>query len=81
MVVGIAERVIWLTVDGDGDGLGQVEAIGTSESRNLAQRVDLAVLSTGVEVGAGVSSSLNQLQVQVVVLGSDQDGDGARVVL
>lgn len=69
------------TVDGDGHSLGQIEAIGTLESRDLAKGVDLAVLSTGVEVGARLGLSLDQLQVQVVVLGSDQDGDGARVVL
>lgn len=69
------------TVDGDGNSLSQSVAIGTLESRDLALGRDLAELSTRVELGGRVSSGLDQLQVQVVVLGSDQDGDGARVVL
>lgn len=75
------EDLLTHTIDGDGDGLGQSEAIGTLESRDLAEGRELAVLSTGVERGSVVSLSLDQLQVQVVVLGSDQDGEGATVVL
>jgi hypothetical protein len=70
-----------LTIDGNGDGLGESEAIGTLEGRDLANGADLAVLSTTVEGGGRVGLSLDQLQVEVVVLSSDQDGQGATVVL
>ena len=69
------------TVDGDGNNLRESEAVGTLESRDLAKGVNLAVLSTGVELSVGVSVDLHQLQVEVVVLSGDQNGDGARVVL
>lgn len=73
------ENLATRTVDGNGNNLGQVEAVGTLESRDLAEGLDLAVLSAGV--GNGIGLSLNQLNVQVVVLGSDQDGEGAPVLL
>lgn len=69
------------TIDGDGNRLRQSEAIGTLEGGDLASGVDLEVLSAGVEFSGRVSLSLNQLQIEVVVLSSDQDGDGATVVL
>ena len=69
------------TVDSNGDDLGQGEAIGTLESGDLAKGRDLAVLSTRVERGSIVGLGLDQLQLEVVVLGSDQDGEGATVVL
>ena len=69
------------TIDGQSDGLGQNEAIGTLESGDLAKGRDLAVLSTRVERGSIVGLGLDQLQLEVVVLGSDQDGEGATVVL
>lgn len=66
------------TIDSDGDGLGEVEAVGTLEGRNLASRVDLQVLSGGSgRVGHGV----NELELKVVVLSSDQDGKSATVFL
>lgn len=66
------------TVDGDGNDLSEGEAIGTLEGRDLAERVELGVLS----VGAGrVGDSVDQLKVKVVELGSDQDRDGATVLL
>jgi hypothetical protein len=66
------------TVDGDGNDLSEGEAVGTHKGRDLAERVDLGVLSVGAgRVGGGV----NQLEVEVVVLGSDQDRDGATVLL
>lgn len=68
-----------LTIDGNSDDLRQDEAIGALEGRDLAQRVNLAVLSA--VVGSRVRLSLDQLQVKAVVLGSDQDGDGATVFL
>lgn len=66
------------TIDGNGDDLGEVEAVGALEGRDLAKGLDLAVLSGSV---GRVGLSLNQLQVQAVVLGSDQDGDGTTVFL
>lgn len=69
------------TVDGDGNGLGDSEAILALKGRDLAQGADLAVVRAGIERRGGLCLCLDQLQVQVVVLGSDQDGDGARVVL
>jgi hypothetical protein len=69
------------TIDSNGDGLGEVEAVGTLEGRNLASRVDLQELSAGVESSGRVGLSLDQLQIEVIVLSSDQDGEGATVVL
>lgn len=69
------------TIDSNGNGLRQSEAIGTLEGGDLASRVDLEVLSAGVELSGRVSLGVNQLQLEVVVLSSDQDGDGATVVL
>lgn len=63
------------TIDGNGDDLGEVEAVGALEGRDLAKGLDLAVLS------GSVGLSLDQLQVQAVVLSSDQDGDGTTVFL
>jgi hypothetical protein len=69
------------TIDSNGNGLRQSEAIGTLEGGDLASGVDLEVLSAGVELSGRVSLGVNQLQLEVVVLSSDQDGDGATVVL
>lgn len=69
------------TIDGNGNSLREVEAIGTLEGGDLARGVDLVVLSAGVELSSRVSLGGNQLQLQVVVLSSDQDGEGATVVL
>lgn len=69
------------TIDGNGNNLREGEAIGTLEGGDLASGVDLEVLSAGVELSSRVGLSLNQLQIEVVVLSSDQDGDGATVVL
>jgi hypothetical protein len=67
------------TVDGNGDNLGQSEAIGTLEGGDLAKGLDLEVLGAGVNSRVGLG--FDQLQVEVVVLGSDQDGDGTTVLL
>lgn len=72
-------RLLTRTVDVDGDGLEQLEAIGTLESRDLSEGLDSTVLSTGVGISLGLS--LDQLKVEVVVLGSDQDREGATVLL
>lgn len=74
-----AESCQQLTVDGNSHDLGQVEAIGALETRDLAEGVNLAVLSA--VIGSRVRLSLDQLEVEAVVLGSDQDGDGTTVFL
>jgi hypothetical protein len=51
------------TVDGDGNGLGQFEAISTNEGRNLAKRVDI---SRGLAGGG-----LNDFEVESIGLSSD----------
>ena len=66
------------TIDSDGNGLGEVEAVGTLEGGDLASGVDLKVLSGGSRrVGNGV----HQLKLEVIVLSSDQDGKSATVFL
>lgn len=67
------------TIDGDGDSLGELEAVGTLEGRDLAEGLDLAVL--GARVLGAARLSLDQVQLKAVVLGSDQGGDGTTVVL
>lgn len=74
-------RCKWLTVDGDGNDLGESVAIGTLESRDLAQGAELGVLGRLVEGIRRVALGVDQLQLHVVGLGRDEDGDGARVVL
>lgn len=69
------------TVDGQSNDLGQTEAVGTLEGRDLARGVQLGVLSRLVELSARVRLSANQLEVQVVALRSNKDGDGAAVFL
>lgn len=69
------------TVHSDGDGLGESEAIGTLESRDLAEGAELLVLSRLVEGSSRVGLSLNQLELQVIALGSDEGGDGTTVLL
>ena len=69
------------TVDSNGNGLGQSEAIGALKGRDLAQGAELDVLCRAVERGVGIGIGLDQIQSQVVALRSDQDGNGARVVL
>ena len=69
------------TVDNQSNDLRQNEAIGTLESGDLAERVDLGVLSRLVERGSRVGLSLDQLNIQVVALSSDLDGDGTAVFL
>jgi hypothetical protein len=69
------------TIDGNGNSLRQVEAIGTLEGGDLASGVNLGELRAAVEGSGRVSLGVDQLQLQVVVLSSDQDGEGATVVL
>lgn len=77
----VREEMCSHTIDGNGNNLREGEAIGTLEGGDLASGVELEELSAGVELSSSVGLSLNQLQIEVVVLSSDQDGDGATVVL
>jgi hypothetical protein len=65
-----------LTVDGNGNALGQSEAILAEEGGDLAQRVSLEVLNSRV---GGVS--LDNGEVDVVGLRNHLDGGRAGVVL
>lgn len=65
-----------LTVDGNGNGLGQLEAIGTGESWNFIERIDLDEI--GIAAGWG---SLDDINVKVVCLSDNRTGECARVVL
>lgn len=67
------------TVDGDGNDLGEVEAVGTLEGRDLAEGLELQVLSGGGSGRPGLG--VDQLEVELIVLGSDQHRDGAGVLL
>lgn len=64
------------TVDGDGNGLAQGEAILANKGRVLAQRVSLLVLGRSL-------ASLNEgdVEVEAVGLGDSLDGGGTRLVL
>lgn len=61
------------TVDGDGHGLGQGEAISTNEGRNLAKRVNVKRSLAG--------GGLNDFEVESIGLSSDDGGDGTAVAL
>lgn len=65
-----------LTVDGNGDGLGQDVAIGADKDGNLGQGVDLEELGGRVD---GVDN--DGLDVQTVGLRNSEDGRGAGVAL
>lgn len=65
-----------LTVDGDGDGLGEGVAIATDEGRNLAELVVLQELLRGVG-----SVDLDSLKLETVGLCNREDGRGAGVEL
>lgn len=64
------------TIDGDSNALAQGKAILAEESRVLAQRVSLEVLSRGL-------ASLNggDVELEAVGLGDSLDGGGTRLVL
>lgn len=66
-----------LTVDGDGNGLGESEVVGTNEGRDETELVDELVV-----VGDALGGlSVNELKVKVVDVGHGLDGDGAGVTL
>jgi hypothetical protein len=69
------------TVDSDGDNLREGEAVSALESGDLAQRLNLGVGIGLVEVGSRVGLGLNKLELEIVVLSSNEDRDSAGVVL
>ena len=68
---------VTLTVDSDGDALGEDEAVGTLEGGDLAELVELLVLG-GDALGW---LSVNRLDVESVLLCDSQKTCGARVAL
>lgn len=77
MPIGRLEEVGKLTVDGNGDRLGEGEVVGTNERRDEAELVDEPVV-----VGDALGGlSVDELDVKVVDVGHSLDGDGAGVTL
>lgn len=70
-------RGVALTVDSDGDALGEDKAVSALEGRDLAELVELQVLG-GETLGGG---GLNELDIEAVLLGDCEEGGGARVTL
>lgn len=66
-----------LTVDSDGNGLGENEAVGALEGRDLAELVDLQVVRRDALGRLGV----DELDVEAVLLCDRKEGGGARVTL
>lgn len=66
-----------LTVDSDGDALGENEAVSTLEGRDLAELVELQVLAGNTLGRLG----LDELNVEAVLLCDREEGCGARVTL
>ena len=66
-----------LTVDSDGDGLRENEAVSTLESRDLAKLVDLQILGRD----ALGRLSVDKFDVKTVLLCDSKEGGGARVTL
>ena len=71
------ESRVELTVDGNGDSLAENEAVGTLEGRDLAELVELQVLSGETVSG----NSLDELEVKTVLLRNSEQRSGARVAL
>ena len=65
------------TVDSDGDGLAEDEAVSTLEGGDLAELVELQVLGGDALLGGG----LDELDIEAVLLGDSEEGGGARVTL
>lgn len=65
------------TVDGNGDSLGELEAILASEGGDLAKRAGLEVLSSA----SLLKLNLDDLEVEAVGLSDRLDGGRAGVVL
>jgi hypothetical protein len=66
-----------LTVDSDGDALGEYEAVGTLEGGNLAELVELQVVGRDTLRRLGV----DKLDVEAVLLCDREKRRGARVTL
>lgn len=66
-----------LTVDSDGDGLGENEAVLALEGGDLAELVELQVLGRNTLGGL----SVDELDVEAVLLCDRKEGGGARVTL
>ena len=66
-----------LTVDGNGDGLAEDEAVGTLEGGDLAELVELQILGRDAIGG----HSLDELEVKTVLLRNGEQRSGARVAL
>lgn len=69
-------RTALLTVDGNGNALGESEAILANEGRNLAETVGLEVLNGSVAL-----LGLNDVELDVVGLSDRADGGRTAVVL
>lgn len=66
-----------LTVNSDGDSLGEDEAVSALESRDLAELVELQVLGRNTLAGL----SLDDLDVETVLLCDRKERCGTRVTL
>jgi hypothetical protein len=66
-----------LTVDGNGDRLGEGEVVGANKGRDEAELVDEPVVIGDALGGLGV----DKLDVEVVDVGHGLDGNGAGVAL
>lgn len=72
----IVQCVVSRTVDGDGNALGESEAVLANKGGDLAKGVGLEVLG-----GSVANLSLNNVEVNVVGLSHSADGRGSSVVL
>jgi hypothetical protein len=75
--VGMLQSGAALTIDGDGDALGQHVAIGAHKSGDFGERIEFAVV---VARFLGRWDGL-KVQVEVIGLGDGEDGGRPRVVL
>lgn len=66
-----------LTVDSDGNGLRENEAVGALEGGDLAELVELQVLLRDALGGLGG----DELDIEAVLLGDGEERGGARVTL
>ena len=66
-----------LTVDSNGNGLAENEAVGALEGRDLAELVELQVLGGDAFSRHG----LDELKVKTVLLRNGEQRSGARVAL
>jgi hypothetical protein len=69
------------TVDGNGNGLSQDEAVGADESRDLSESIEAAVFGRVLEGSVRSNVNLDELKVELVGLGCHPSWDGAGVGL